>query len=141
MKNPTYAATRRDPEYVCWHGIRSRCHNPNNKDYALYGARGISVCPRWRNSYTAFLSDVGLKPTPSHSLDRINPNGNYEPSNVRWATPSQQANNTRTNRRVTINGKEMTLAQASRAHGQKPAVVSTRLSRGWPLASALQGHR
>jgi hypothetical protein len=81
--------------YVAWHNMRRRCSDPKNKDYRHYGGRGISVCPRWRDSFAAFLEDMGEKPAPDLSLDRINNDGNYEPSNCRWATQSEQLLNQR----------------------------------------------
>jgi hypothetical protein len=73
-----------------------RCHNPTSAQYAEYGGRGIEVCLRWRQSYANFLADMGYPPTRRHSLDRYpNKNGNYEPTNCRWATPKQQAKNRR----------------------------------------------
>ena len=83
------------PEYRTWAGMKNRCLNPNNPRYKSYGGRGISVCSEWIESFSAFLSHVGLKPSPLHSIDRINNDGNYEPGNVRWATAKEQARNTR----------------------------------------------
>jgi hypothetical protein len=70
-----------------------RCTNPAASRYARYGGRGIKVCPRWRASYEAFLVDMGRKPTPKHSIDRINSDGDYEPASCQWATASEQARN------------------------------------------------
>ncbi len=81
-------------EYRAWASMKRRCQNPNVKDYKDYGGRGIKVCQSW-NWYPYFLGDMGRKPTKRHSLDRINNDGNYEPSNCRWATPHQQATNRR----------------------------------------------
>lgn len=94
------AEDKKSPEYESWAGMNKRCHNPNNHAYANYGGRGIEVCPEWRDSFEAFLDHVGMKPSPKHSIDRINNDGNYEPGNVRWATAKQQANNRRTNVRT-----------------------------------------
>lgn len=70
-----------------------RCENPNVKDWKYYGGRGIKVCLEWRESFEVFLRDMGTRPSPSHSIDRIEPDGNYEPGNCRWATPLQQRHN------------------------------------------------
>lgn len=87
------------PEYRCWTGMRYRCSNPKSKAYPLYGERGIKVCERW-NSFLLFLSDMGPKPSPRHSIDRIDTNGNYSPDNCRWATSLQQNNNTRSIQKI-----------------------------------------
>lgn len=83
------------PEYKAWAGMLDRCHCPNNQAYHWYGARGIEVCDEWKSNFRAFYDYIGPKPTPLHSLDRINVNGNYEPGNVRWATPLEQVKNRR----------------------------------------------
>jgi len=79
-------------EYIVWKGMRQRCNNKNNYNYPRYGGRGIIICSRW-NDFELFLSDIGKRPTPKHSLDRTDNNKGYSPDNCRWATASEQARN------------------------------------------------
>lgn len=78
------------PTYVSWNSMRDRCSNPGNASYKLYGGRGITVCERWQTDFMAFLEDMGERPSLEHSIDRIDPDGNYEPSNCRWLTRAEQ---------------------------------------------------
>jgi hypothetical protein len=82
-------------EYVSWQSMKTRCENPSAANFKYYGGRGIMICARWRNSFEDFLADMGFRPSPQHSIDRIRVDGHYEPGNVRWATAKQQANNRR----------------------------------------------
>ena len=81
------------PEHSTWKDIRQRCNNENRKEYHRYGGRGIFVCARWMNSYEAFLEDMGRRPSKKHSIDRIDNDDNYKPSNCRWATKTEQSRN------------------------------------------------
>lgn len=85
---------KKGPLYSVWSTMRSRCNNPNDRDYYKYGARGITVCSQW-DSFETFKVDVGERPSPLHSLDRINNNKGYEPDNIRWATFLEQNRNQR----------------------------------------------
>lgn len=89
---------KRQPEYNSWRGMIDRCRLPSSRYYHIYGGRGVKVCERWANSFHAFLEDMGQKPGPEYSLDRIDTNGNYEKANCRWATPAEQAENRRPTR-------------------------------------------
>jgi len=84
----------RSPEYISWCAMHQRCSSPKTRSFEHYGGRGIKVCEHWK-SFEAFLEDVGPRPSLSHSIDRVEANGNYEPSNCRWATPSEQQTNKR----------------------------------------------
>ncbi len=98
-----------------WMQMRRRCNSPNCDKFSYYGGRGIKVCERW-DDFKNFLEDMGERPG-GMSLDRIDTNGNYEPSNCRWATKEQQANNTRANVFVEIGGEKKTVSQAARLLG------------------------
>lgn len=99
-------------EYMAWVAIKRRCYNPKAKQYPNYGGRGITITDRWlgKDGFVNFISDLGKKPTPAHSLDRYpDNNGNYEPSNCRWATHIEQQRNKRDNHLLEYNGEKMVL--------------------------------
>jgi hypothetical protein len=125
------------PEYRAWINIRGRCENENTPYWPIYGGRGIRVCERWRASFDAFLSDMGPRPSSDHSIDRINVNGNYEPSNCRWATRKQQLRNQRRNHIVEVDGKRCTLVEAVEERGLKYNTVLYRIIRGASAKEAL----
>lgn len=110
--------------YTIWHTIHLRCYNPNNKDYHNYGERGITVCEEW--SYDSINGYYNFKAwaiengyNEDLSIDRIDSNGNYEPSNCRWSTMKEQQRNRRNNKPITVNGKEYrTLSEAIEALGR-----------------------
>lgn len=117
--------------------MKRRCFNASSHAHADYGGRGVSMCERWE-MFENFLEDVGPRPSPSHSIDRINNNGNYEPGNVRWATKKQQATNRRSNRRLCHpqTGETLLLSEWAARLGITPATLHYRLER-WSLEKAL----
>ena len=126
-------------EYFAWSGMRERCFNKNNQSYERYGGRGITVCERWqgRDGFTNFLADMGQKPTPGHTIERRDNNGNYEPGNVRWATRKEQARNTRRNRLITSGGETKCLHEWAEVSGINPFTILRRLKVGWPVELAI----
>ena len=125
------------PEFRSWAHMRRRCKDQRDNRYDRYGGRGIVVCERWQTSFAAFLADMGPKPTPQHSIDRIDNDGNYEPGNCRWATRREQGNNTKRNRLLTLNGETMTVTEWSRKVGIHNRTIRARLARGWTVQDAL----
>lgn len=91
-------------EYRSWTCMKSRCLHPSNPKFSIYGGRGVTVCARWMHSFENFLTDMGPKPTRKHTIDRIDPHGNYEPANCRWATPLEQRHNRRGHKGAEVTG-------------------------------------
>ena len=118
-------------EYRSWFHMKNRCFNINNKDYSRYGGRGISVYDRWKNSFENFLADMGLKPSPKHSIDRIDNNGDYFAENCKWSTHKEQVNNRNSNRLITIKNETLTMAQWAEKMGFGESVIWQRLNLGW----------
>lgn len=101
---------QRDTLYTCWMNMKARCNNPNHPRYEDYGGRGIKVCSEWNNSFTKFAEDMYPKPFKEAQLDRINNEGNYEPSNVRWSSRSENRRNCRDTIYVNVDGEDKILA-------------------------------
>lgn len=126
------------PTWESWRAMNERCRNPRHRCYENYGARGISVCDRWRDSYENFLADMGERPSRSHSIDRYpDMNGNYEPGNCRWATSREQNRNRRSSRRLTIDGKTMCVVEWAEAVGVNSSTLRDRIHNGWPERDAV----
>jgi hypothetical protein len=124
-------------EYQCWANAIQRCHNDRSPDWGNYGGRGIVVCKRWRLSFAAFLADIGECNNGCSSLDRIDVNGNYEPGNVRWATPLIQGESRRNSVKIAHNGVVLHLSEWARRSGVKRPTIDSRLRRGWTFAQAI----
>jgi hypothetical protein len=120
--------------YRVWLAMLDRCYVPDHHAYLRYGGRGITVCKRWRN-YDNFLSDMGEKPE-GRSIERINNERGYMPSNCRWATPREQNSNQRTNRWLVANGERLHMAEWARRLNTKPTTIWLRLCAGWPEQDA-----
>lgn len=123
-----------------WANFKDRCLNPNSKMWPLYGGRGIAVCDEWRDSYEAFEEWAlanGYK--KGLSLDRIDNDGNYEPSNCRWATSKQQCRNRSTNYILTVNGESHCISEWAEIVGTSPLTIHTRKRRGWTDEEAVYG--
>lgn len=117
IRHTTHGRSK-SPEYNSWNAMRQRCYYQKHKDFSDYGGRGITVCERWRHSFAAFFEDVGPRPSPDHTIDRIDSDGNYEPGNVRWSNRFKQAQNRRFTIRVVLpDGRNVTLKQAAAFYG------------------------
>jgi hypothetical protein len=117
--------------------MKSRCFNPTDKDWRNYGARGISVCLRWRESFENFWADMGPSYAPGLTLERVRNGGNYEPGNCAWKDRTDQANNRRGNVHIETPVGCMTVSQAADHYGIKRVTLAQRLRLGWPVERAL----
>lgn len=125
------------PEYRTWAQMRRRCLDPNDSCFKKYGAVGITVCERW-GSFPLFLQDMGLKPTPRHTIDRYpNQRGNYEPGNCRWATYKEQAQNRSSNAMLDFGGRRQTMGQWATETGIKIGTLWARIEAGWSVEDSL----
>lgn len=125
------------PEYVSWQSMKNRCYREEDISYPNYGGRGITVCDRWRESFKAFYADMGPRPD-GMTLDRIEVNRNYEPANCRWATPLEQADNTRVARKLLVGRERINLSEAARRSGLSRSAINGRMARGMQADAAMQ---
>ncbi|HVK11296.1 MAG TPA: hypothetical protein VM597_21175 [Gemmataceae bacterium] len=125
------------PTYVSWQCMVQRCYDARHSSYTRYGARGITVCRRWRNSFAAFLADMGERPGLNHTLDRIDGRKGYTPANTRWATRLEQSRNLSSNRLIRFRGKVRCRSAWADAYGLSPTTVANRLAGGWSVGRAL----
>lgn len=123
-------------EYRSWRCMLDRCYKETDVCYAMYGGRGIRVCERWRDSFAAFLEDMGPKPS-GFSIERINNGGSYTPANCRWASAKEQANNRRNNRVITARGMTKTLQEWAEFAGVSKHTMKHRLNSGWTIDEIL----
>jgi len=126
------------PEYKQWTAMKYRCDNPNNSGYHKYGGRGINVCTRWYD-FALFMDDMGSKPTTEHSIERIDNDGDYTPENCKWATPVEQARNTRQNHWITYKGETMCLTDWAVRLDMHAKTLDARVGRlGWTIEQAIE---
>lgn len=137
LKTSLIHGLSRTKEHRAWLAMINRCTNPNATSYKHYGARGITVCDRWLNSFTDFLSDIGFAPSKGHSIDRKNNNLGYSPENCFWATIVEQQNNKRSNRFFEYNGESKSIIQWSEITNMPCGTIRSRIDRGWPIKEAL----
>jgi hypothetical protein len=126
-----------DTTYSAWKAMRKRCSNPNTPRYKHYGGRGIKVCQRWQ-TFENFFADMGQRPSPKHSLDRIDVNGDYSPENCRWATVEQQANNKQNTMLIVAFGKSMAPTEWSSVYGIPSGTIIDRIRKGWEPEAAVK---
>jgi len=134
MKTPSWARLR-----CAWHAMRERCSS-NSRSRKRYFDRGIQVCPEWE-SFECFNRDMGARPSPLHSLERINNDGGYSRKNCRWALRSEQARNVRSNHRVQFMGEDLCVAEVAFLLNAKQNTVLYRIRRGWTADDLLRGRR
>lgn len=134
-----HGASHTDVYYI-WQGLIRRCTDPKAATYRYYGGRGIRVCESWRHSFSSFLDHIGERPSASHSVDRKDVNGHYEPGNVRWATDSEQRENRRSNIMITAFGKTACAAAWARETGIPRGTIVARLRRGWSHERSVMPH-
>lgn len=124
------------PEYRTWVSMRQRCYDKNHDAYRKYGGRGITVCDRWNESFLAFYADMGPRPVGT-TLDRVDNNGSYSPSNCRWTTRREQSRNTRRTIRMTIDGDQVSAIDIAEKNGIEHTKFHGRIRYGWTPEQAV----
>jgi hypothetical protein len=131
--HPAKGHSGKHPLFNIWKAMIQRCENPNHTWYKRYGGRGIGICARWRNDFEAFAADVGERPSMQHTLDRERGDGDYEPGNVRWATPVVQQSNRSDTMRIEWQGRTISGKEAADLAGLEVATFYYRHKAGWPI--------
>lgn len=139
-KSQTHHGMANTPEYKIWAAMKDRCYNTKCNRWSTHGARGVKVCDRWLDDFSNFIADMGVRPGKEFSLERIDNNGNYAPENCRWATDTEQAENRRTTKLITIGGKTQSLKAWCRQLEIPYLRTWKRLYMyGWSLESSITG--
>lgn len=120
-------------EFKIWSGIRTRTTNPKYHGWARYGGRGIVMSPEWLNSFETFLADMGPRPAPGMTIERIDNDGPYSKENCKWATKKEQGRNKRNNIRIPFDGENLTLSEWTEKWGFRKNTIRNRLIEGWPM--------
>lgn len=137
LRRTSHGESKTGGEYDVWCQMKSRCYSRNNPTYKNYGGRGIKVCDRWKK-YENFLDDMGRRPSPKHSIERKNNDGDYEPGNCIWATRTEQCRNKRNNRWITYKGERLTLSEWAKKAGMRRTTLRMRLDvYKWSFAKAI----
>jgi hypothetical protein len=136
---PTHGHTigyKRSPEFVAWDAMVQRCTNSKHPSYPIYGGRGITICSEFLD-FETFIKEAGQRPSPEHSLDRIDNNKGYEPGNIRWVTRKEQQRNMRTNRILTLNGVSKPMVEWAEEYEIEFDTLKSRLAYGWSVEDAI----
>lgn len=127
---PSIHRGTKTPEYKSWLSMKRRCYCKTDKQYSRWGGRGITVCDKWKESFPNFLSDMGEKPSPYHTIDRIDNNGNYTPENCKWSNPKEQSRNRRSNKWYEYNGLKMIITDWGNYFGISSHAIQQKIRRG-----------
>jgi hypothetical protein len=127
------------PEYATWCSMKSRCYNPNFIEYQRYGSANVEMCEEWKNSFEAFYADMGPKPSPEHTIDRIDNDKGYSKANCRWATKKEQSTNRRNVVLYEFNGESLCLAEIARRCNIHDQTLRDRIKKGMSVYEATTG--